>query len=168
MFIDVVGEQEFTWTGASDACFVAVIGSRRRNEESDREQVLRAVVAVLEREVGRRPVVFVSGGCRKGADRHIELFVEATELTLVRFLPRDVPAGSPHWARTRALHDRNTRIVTLAGEVLAQVAPDRTGGTEDGVKKAHRLGRSVTLLNPDGTLTVEHPPVSKRRSRVVK
>lgn len=168
MFIDVVGDQEFVWTGTDDPCFVAVIGSRRRDEDSDRGQVLRAAVAVLEREVGLRPVVFVSGGCRKGADRHIELFVEAANLMLVRFLPRDVPEGSPHWIRTRALHDRNTRIVTLAGEVLAQVAPDRTGGTEDAVKKAHRLGRTVTLLNGDDTHTVEHPPVSKRRSCVVK
>lgn len=166
MFIDVVGEQEFTWTGASDARFVAVIGSRRRDTFADIEQVLVAVAELVDATSG--DVVLVSGGCRKGADNHAEHVAETCGLQMVRFLPCEVPEGSPHWVRTRALHDRNTRIVTLAGEVLAQVAPDRTGGTEDGVKKAHRLGRSVTLLNSDGTLTVEHSPVSKRRSRVVK
>jgi hypothetical protein len=110
------------------------------------------------------PVAFVSGGCRQGADRTIELIVEVTKLVLLRFLPAPVAPGAPRWTHTRALHARNTRIVTTAHQVLAQVAPDRTGGTEDAVKKAHRLGRPVLLLRSDGTCAHELPPVSKRRT----
>ena len=164
--IDVVGAAELSWAPPDHAVFVAVGGSRRRGTDADREQVMFACAERLERPDGR-PVVFVSGGCPQGADRHVELFVEAAGLTLVRFLPALAPEGAPHWLRTGLLHARNTRVVMLGHELLAQVADDRTGGTEDAVKKAHRLGRPVTLLRSNGACVLEHPPVSKRRRGVV-
>jgi len=47
---------------------------------------------------------------------------------------------------TRRYHARNQRIVNLADEMMALVAPDRRGGTEDAIRRAQRKGIPVTLL----------------------
>jgi len=164
--IDVVGWAELPWTPPTDVVLLAVGGSRRRDTAADRDQVLLAVVDRVER-ARDRPVVLVSGGCAQGADRSAELVAAAMGLTMIRFLPEPAPKGSARWVHTALLHARNSRVVGLGHDLLAQVAADRTGGTEDAVRKAHALGKTVTLLLPDGAIVVESPPVSKRRSRGV-
>jgi hypothetical protein len=135
---------------------VAVIGSRRRDGPHDLDQVLTYLAQKHDaaETVGRK-IVIVSGGASAGADRHAERVAEAIGLDLVRFRPRPIPSGSPYYAFARALLDRNGRIVELADVVAAQIHPDRKGGTEDALKKAHAMGKAVVLLAADGKIVAE-------------
>jgi hypothetical protein len=45
----------------------------------------------------------------------------------------------------RRYHDRNQRIVEDCDRLIAFVAPDRTGGTEDTIRRARRAGKPVEL-----------------------
>ncbi len=47
---------------------------------------------------------------------------------------------------TRRYHARNQRIVDLADEMFALVAPSRRGGTEDAIWRANRKGIPITIL----------------------
>jgi hypothetical protein len=162
MLIEVVGDDPLTWVAPySVAAYVAVIGSRRRSTDEDRDQVLRFIEA-RDRIHGPK-IVLVSGGASKGADRFAEIVAELAEIDLIRFRPRRVSEDAPYYVLVNALFDRNTRIVELAQEVGAQVHSTRKGGTEDAVKKAHILGRPVHILHGDGTISLESPPVRRKR-----
>lgn len=164
MIVTVVGDDKLEWVPGYIAEYVAVIGSRRRNGPADLEQVLVYIVSRMNSaEAQGRKIVIVSGGASKGADRHAEFVVEAADFDMVRFMPRVTTEGSPCFVRVKALFDRNTRVVELAGSVAAQVHHDRNGGTEDAVKKALRLGRPVELLTDDGSVVSEMPIMKRRR-----
>lgn len=103
--------------------------------------------------------IIISGGCPTGADRFAEVLaleivtavgtLEAPwALDTLYFLKRNVRREmlrewhapivilDAQWQRGRgAGYDRNTHIAMNSDVLLACVAPDRTGGTEDIVKK---------------------------------
>jgi hypothetical protein len=162
VIVTVTGDEPLAWEPGYPTFYLAVVGSRRRNGPSDVDQVAARIVhwynEVEKRTSGAKRVVIVSGGASQGADRTAEAVAEASGIDLVRFRPRPVPQGSPYFMFVKALHDRNTRVVELAHAVCAQVHTDRTGDTEDAVKKAHRALKPVELLNADGSVTLERAP----------
>jgi hypothetical protein len=169
MIHDVRGDAPRLWVPDYPAVMLGVGGSRRRRSADDVDQVLRYVTSAVDAaEVLGRRLVLVSGGCRVGADHSAELVAEVMGLDLLRFLPRDVPSGSPKFVAVVALFDRNTRVVEACERFVAQVSSDRTGGTEDAIKKAHKLGRPVDLLTVDGRVVTEQPPFrpARRTKRV--
>lgn len=113
---------------------VAVIGSRRRHDRGAVEHLIATLPAGS---------VVVSGGCR-GPDswaaeaarrRGLPVTVHRPDLTGVRC--RGEAAGR--------YYQRNQAIVDDADQVVAFVAPDRRGGTEDAIRRAEAAGKPVTL-----------------------
>lgn len=99
---------------------IAIVGSRSR---TDRETV--------ERLVAESPIdtVIVSGGA-PGSDTWAEQAAKMRGLAVQVFQP-DPEGARSEGQVTRRYHNRNQRIVDAADEVVALVAPDRRGGTEE-------------------------------------
>lgn len=117
---------------------IGIVGSRRRNSAKD---------AILCTEAFERLYhpgdAIVSGGCPLGADRFAEVIAREYHVPILILYPRfhfdgEHPAG-PYY-------ERNGWIAEECDELIALVASDRKGGTEDTVKKALRLGRRVWLV----------------------
>lgn len=113
---------------------IAIVGSRRRDELADYTAVRDKFEELYT--PGDR---LVSGGCPKGADRFAEQVAKELGLTIT--------IHYPDWSRGRgAGFERNTLIVADADIMIACVAADRTGGTEDSVRKAEAKGVPVHLV----------------------
>ncbi len=131
--------------------YVGVVGSRRRATRHDYTIVIGIVEDVLKRyyrEMEEDRLVLVSGGCGTGADSYVE--VEAKE--------HGVPmlAYNANWRKHPRVAGfiRNSTVASVVSELHALVAEDRTGGTEDTIKKALKLDKTVYLYLADGTVEV--------------
>lgn len=117
---------------------IGIVGSRRRDSDEDFSLMVTAFQAVREHYPAVR---VVSGGCPKGGDRFAEIIARQFGLTITIHYPDwNGPAGRG------AGFVRNTKIAQDCDVLLAMVAPDRAGGTEDTVKKAEKLGKQVILV----------------------
>ena len=114
---------------------IGIIGSRRRNEPADFEAVRKVVMEIYHK--GDR---FVSGGCRQGGDKFCEY--------LARDLGAPIMIYHADWngLGKSAGFARNTSIAQDAGILVACVSPDRTGGTEDTIKKFQALKPNNPLI----------------------
>jgi hypothetical protein len=115
---------------------IGVVGSRRRATDSDYEKCGAAILSILK--PGDR---LVSGGCPTGGDAFAERFAKVYGLTIT--------IHYPNWngpAKRGAGFVRNTKIAEDCDVLIALVAEDRTGGTEDTVKKAMKLGKKVIYV----------------------
>lgn len=111
---------------------IGIVGSRRRDDERDFRLCLMAF-----REVYKEGDKIVSGGCPKGGDRFAEIIARRTGCTII--------IHHADWDRhgKGAGFVRNTTIAEDCDVLIALVAADRKGGTEDTVKKALKLGKDV-------------------------
>jgi predicted Rossmann fold nucleotide-binding protein DprA/Smf involved in DNA uptake len=116
---------------------IGIVGSRRRHD--------RELVEALVNELPEGTVI-ISGGC-KGIDTWAAETARARKLTVIEYFPALPPSGSPHWAFTKAYHERNRRIAESSDVVYAFVAPDRKGGTENTINYAKTLGVHVEVIN---------------------
>lgn len=125
---------------------IGIVGSRRRNEESDKE-LLRDY---LWERWGNfwEDVQFVSGGCPLGADRFADELAKEIGLTIVTHYPRrhTLSENPKRWDWARINYDRNDLIVRDCDVLLAVVAEDRKGGTEDSIKRAQKMKKEIVLL----------------------
>jgi hypothetical protein len=114
---------------------IGIVGSRRRNSMQDLLLVRAAVHKIYE--PGDR---FVSGGCPQGGD-HFALILAQT-------LGATITIHFPDWNQygKRAGLVRNTLIAQDADVLVACVALDRRGGTEDTIKKYSKLGKTQLVL----------------------
>jgi len=115
---------------------IGVVGSRRRATFEDFAACEAAVLALLE-----PGDALVSGGCPTGGDAFAERIAKARGLTITIHFP--------DWkgpAKRGAGFARNTKIARDCDVLVAVVAEDRTGGTEDTVKKALKLGKRVVYV----------------------
>ena len=113
---------------------VGVVGSRSR---TDREAV-DALIAELA-----HGAVVVSGGAQ-GPDQWAEEAARARGLAVAVHKP-DLVGAVTRWQITDRYYARNQRIVDDSDMLVAFVAPDRTGGTEDTIRRATRAGKPVTI-----------------------
>ena len=88
--------------------------------------------------------VIVSGGA-PGPDTWAEEAARKYGLAVQIFQP-DLEGAQSQGQVTRRYHNRNQRIVDAANAVIALVAPERRGGTEDTIRRAQRKGIPVTIL----------------------
>src|SRR4051812_41664057 len=114
---------------------IGIVGSRSRE---DRETVERLVASLPA------GTVVVSGGA-KGPDTWAEDAAKQHGLETLIFRP-DLDGVRSQGMATRRYHARNQQIVDAADELVALVAVQRKGGTEDTIRRAERKGIPVTLL----------------------
>lgn len=113
---------------------VAIVGSRRR---TDRQAV--------ELCVGELPIgtIVVSGGA-SGPDTWAEEAARARGLPVIALRPYRAGIASRFEAVER-YYARNQRVVDDCDRVIAFVAPDRKGGTEDTIRRAVKAGKPVEI-----------------------
>ena len=103
---------------------IGIIGSRRRNKQTDKAKVFNAFIKLYQN--GDR---IVSGGCWAGGDKFAEEIAKEHQVPIMI-----------HYANWRvhgkaAGFIRNQDIANDADVMIACVSEDRTGGTEDTLKK---------------------------------
>ena len=114
---------------------IGIVGSRRRNSEKDYQKIKR----VFLREVGNGDIV-ITGGCREGADYFAEILIEQFNVQIVIFKPEWTKYGRI------ATFMRNTQIASISDVLIACVAIDRKGGTEDTIKKFKKFHPKGKLI----------------------
>jgi predicted Rossmann fold nucleotide-binding protein DprA/Smf involved in DNA uptake len=119
--------------GSSDMR-VGVVGSRRR---TDRETIEAAIAALAP------GTIVITGGAR-GPDRWAEQAARTRGLEVVVHEP-DLDGVRARWEAADRHYARNQRIVDDSDMVIAFVAPDRTGGTEDTIRRAERAGKPIEV-----------------------
>ena len=114
--------------------WIGIVGSRRRNTFNDKHAVEHAFWKIYD--YGDR---IVSGGCPRGADAFAEKIAKDNGIPILLFYP--------DWSKGRwAGFARNTEIAKQADMLIACVADDRKGGTEDTVTKYKKTGKDKLIL----------------------
>lgn len=107
---------------------IGIIGSRRRNIANDYFLVLDAFRGIYED--GDQ---IVSGGCPQGGDYFAEKIARDHQVPIKIYYAQWKKLGRS------AGFARNGDIARDSDVLIACVAPDRTGGTEDTIKKFQKL-----------------------------
>lgn len=114
---------------------IGIVGSRRRDTIEDLQ-----LTAFAFNKIYRPGDQIVSGGCPAGGDRFAEILARQHGLVITIY--------HADWnAKGRgAGFARNQDIANNCDILIAVVAADRTGGTEDTIVKAEKLGRKIVLV----------------------
>ena len=129
---------------------IGVVGSRRRNSENDLQLLYKTIKEYID-IYGLENIILVSGGCPKGADNFCEIIHNNLDF------PKDMIIHYPDKSKLdprlnyRAAYavicyERNTKIAEDSDILIAMVAPDRKGGTEDTIKKFKRYKKANPIL----------------------
>ena len=113
---------------------IGIIGTRRRDRHKDYEVVEKEFFEVYEEGDW-----ICSGGCPKGGDRFAEKIAKRYGIPIIIFYPNWKKHGKG------AGIIRNTYIAITSCELIACVAEDRTGGTEDTIKKFGKYNPGVKV-----------------------
>jgi hypothetical protein len=113
---------------------VAVVGSRRRTDRA----AVEACIAALP--VG---TTVISGGCW-GVDTWAADAAVRRGLDVCVLLPNLAGVRCRGEAAGR-MYARNQRVVDACDRVIAFPSADRTGGTEDTIRRATKAGKPVDL-----------------------
>jgi hypothetical protein len=116
---------------------IGIVGSRRRNSSVDFQIVSDAFGTLFPQPNDK----IISGGCSKGADRFAEIIAKVKGLSIIIHKP-----DWDNFGRMAGLR-RNTDIAAESDVLIACVAHDRKGGTEDTIKKFKKF-------HPDGELII--------------
>ncbi len=112
---------------------IGIVGSRRRDDDLSMSKCYKAF-----EEIYVKGDIIVSGGCPRGGDRFAEVFARNVGATII--------IHHADWSKGKtAGFERNTTIAMNADVIIAVVAEDRTGGTEDTIKKATRFRKKIIL-----------------------
>jgi len=114
---------------------IGIVGTRQRDTEEDYHDVLDVFKIVYD-----DGDIICSGGCKKGGDRFAEIIAGNMRMTeengrLIIHRPKPVPKGSPKWAFAKVNYERNTLVANDSDILIACIAINRKGGTEDTIKK---------------------------------
>ncbi len=103
--------------------YIGIVGTRRRDSQEDYRIVRKVFLEVCEQED-----IIISGGCSKGGDRFAEIIAKNFSI-LIKIFKADWSLGK------HAGFLRNTNIAKKSDILIACIAKDRTGGTEDTIRK---------------------------------
>ena len=114
---------------------IGIVGSRRRTGT----KVFQAIENKLL-EICDENSQIVSGGCPQGADSYAEILAKKHQIPIMIHYAK--------WNRygKTAGFKRNTDIANDCDVLIATPSEDRTGGTEDTIKKAQDLEKIVYFL----------------------
>jgi hypothetical protein len=103
---------------------IGIVGSRRRKSVFDRNKLENQFWVIYEEDDW-----IVSGGCPEGGDKFAEDIAKEYGIPIIIFYP--------YWKKfgKAAGFVRNTPIALRSDILIALVAKDRKGGTEDTIKK---------------------------------
>jgi hypothetical protein len=115
---------------------IGIVGSRRRDSKEDLEKCWAVFNKIYD--IGD---TLVSGGCPKGGDKFCEIIANTLSIP--------IKIHKAEWDKygKRAGFLRNTFIADDCDILIAVVSPDRTGGTEDTIKKAETLGKKIIIVD---------------------
>ena len=113
---------------------IAIIGSRRRTDRGTVE------ACVAELPAGS---IVISGGSR-GVDCWVADAARRRGLEVIEHRP-DLAGARNYGDAAGRYHQRNQRIVDTADRIFAFPAADRTGGTEDTIRRAAKARKPVEL-----------------------
>jgi len=127
--------------------YIGIVGTRRRDAREDLEVVLCAFQDITQRCIlSIANFTIVSGGCKQGGDRFAEIIIDRFKTQKIIHLPdksqldKELLKKNPRAAYAKINYARNTLIARDARDYLiACVAEDRKGGTEDTIKKFKKL-----------------------------
>jgi hypothetical protein len=114
---------------------IGIVGSRRRSTQEDFGLVRDAFIKVYQ-----PGDAIVSGGCPVGGDRFAEDIASDMQIPITIY-----NAAWKIYGRS-AGHKRNTFIAADADVLIACVAYDRTGGTEDTIRKYSKTKNLLILV----------------------
>lgn len=114
---------------------IGIIGSRRRDEYRDYKKIKDIFESVYNKE---DEDWIISGGCLKGGDKFAEKIAKKYGIPILIFYPNWNKYGKG------AGFVRNTLIAEVSDILIACVAEDRKGGTEDTIKKFLKRGKKQT------------------------
>ena len=119
---------------------LGIVGSRRRNNPEDKELIKKRILLIGPEEI-------VSGGCPRGADRFAEQLARDLKIPITIYRP-DCALSAGRWKFIEACYIRNEKVARRSDILLALVAPDRKGGTENTIKHFRRIhgGRNLEIL----------------------
>jgi predicted Rossmann fold nucleotide-binding protein DprA/Smf involved in DNA uptake len=118
---------------------VGVVGSRQRNTEKDRQEVIDFVNSLPLTDI------VVSGGCY-GPDRWAEDAAKARGMKTMIFRPERISRFSSYFELCNAYYERNRKIIDNSDLVYAFVARSGLkGGTRNTVNYALKTGKRVVL-----------------------
>lgn len=138
--------ENFLLGSSEKKIIVGVVGSRRRNSPKDLEKLEMYVLSLMRKARKSNSLLeFVSGGCNEGADYFIAGLCTRYNLPLKEHLPK-IEGYFDYYKRVQAYYDRNRLIAEDCNFLLAMVAEDRKGGTENTIKHANDLGKKVILI----------------------
>ena len=113
---------------------IGIVGSRRRNSQVDFTLTEAAFLSIY-----REGDEIVSGGCPQGGDRFAETIAKKHQV------PIKIHYAKWNLLRKSAGFARNGDIAGEADILIAVVAEDRSGGTEDTIKKFKETERLVLV-----------------------
>lgn len=112
---------------------IGIIGSRRRNLPEDFQKIRKAFFRkYLE---GDR---IVSGGCKEGGDQFADEIARQYGIPIITHYPNRSALDKTlpvRVAYARINYARNASVARDADALIACVAPDRKGGTEDTIRR---------------------------------
>ena len=114
---------------------IGIIGTRRRDNPEAYKKVEEKLLENYEEGDW-----IVSGGCSKGGDRFAEVIAKKHGIPILIFYP--------NWDKYKkgAGLVRNLDIAKHSEMLIACVTKDRTGGTEDTIKKYQALLKMESLI----------------------
>lgn len=120
---------------------IGIVGSRRRTHEKDYDKLHKVFFEHFEN--GDH---IVSGGCPTGADSWAEYLARERGITII--------IHHADWINHGKIAGlmRNGDIAKDADILIALVAEDRTGGTEDTIKKAKKLNKRIIIIDHENNV----------------
>ena len=114
---------------------IGIVGSRKRDTQEDLEACRKVFLSIYKE--GDK---LVSGGCSRGGDRFCEIFAHEYKIPIrIHYADWDNEGRAAGFIR-------NTLIVEDANVIIAVPQEDRVGGTEDTIRKAGKMNKSVILV----------------------
>ena len=114
---------------------IGIVGSRRRNTNEDFHIVEKEFIKLY-----KDGDIICSGLCPKGADRFAVILHKKYNTDRLWF-----PAEWKKFGRSAGFK-RNTDIARESDILIACVAEDRKGGTEDTIKKYLKFGKNDLII----------------------
>lgn len=108
---------------------LGIVGSRKRDAQEDYFLLIKRVKEL-------QPDMIISGGCSRGADKFAEQIARRLDILITIHYPKigEKVKSYNYWKYVDACYARNKLIAEESDKLIALVAVNRKGGTENTIK----------------------------------